>query len=66
MSVSFDADEAGEGVASVIVTDPEEAGETGAVEVPGDWAREAGLFCATAAWNSKTAGMIENLNRIGL
>jgi hypothetical protein len=66
MRVSPDAGDAGESVGSVGVTDVVEATETGVVVVPCERVGDAGPFCATATWTTKTAGKIKNLNCIGL
>jgi hypothetical protein len=51
--------------AGVTVDGPVETGAaTDAVPFPGDGARDAEPFCATANWKMKAVGMIKNLMRI--
>jgi hypothetical protein len=64
MEVCVDVGEVSEGVGSVGIIEFEEAVETSVVVVPRGAVGDAEPFCATAAWNIKTGGMIKNLNRI--
>lgn len=63
--LSPEPDETGEGEGLIIVTELEGTTETVA-KVPWETVTGAGPFCAPATWNINAAGMIKNLDLIGL